>query len=158
MNRLPVVIAGTNCLSGVTTWAKHLRDALEGHPRYDVKLLHIVPEPHESVDARDINVSSVEAAQQAIRNLAPLILLPNYMWELYLAGFEPGVSCIGMCHADSDEQYYRPLGWYEPTISQFIAVSPECSERLRERLPCRSEDITTLPVRNSGAAQDEPRG
>ena len=123
-----------------------------------MKLLHIVPEPHESVDARDINISSVEAAQQAIRNLAPLILLPNYMWELYLAGFEPGVSCIGMCHADSDEQYYRPLGWYEPTISQV-----HCRESRVLRAASRATALPKrrhyhAPLRNSGAAQDKPRG
>jgi glycosyltransferase involved in cell wall biosynthesis len=67
------------------------------------------------------------------------------MWELFLVGQEPGVRCVGMCHADDEEQYYRPLGWYEPIISKFIAVSRECNERLSERLPFRTSDIETLP-------------
>ncbi len=140
--KLPVVIAGTNCLSGVTTWADQLRDALADHPRYEVRLLYIGPD--EPADL-DIYAPTTAAAQQIVRSLAPAVLFPNYLWELYLTGFEPGVHCVGMCHADSDEQYYSPLTWYEPFITHFIAVSRECAERLTQRIACRAEDITTLP-------------
>jgi glycosyltransferase involved in cell wall biosynthesis len=142
MNRIPVVIAGTNCLSGVTTWAEHLRATLAGHPRYEVKLLQV---GEGDAGVSDIVVSSIDEAHRIVRDMAPLIMLPNYLWELYLAGFEPGVACLGMCHADNDEQYYRPLTWYEPMITQFVAVSRECSAHLRERLPFRADDVTTLP-------------
>lgn len=142
MNRLPVVIIGTNCLSGVTTWAEHLRATLADHPRYDVRLLHI---GDRGAGEQNILVPDVESAYKAVRDMAPLILLPNYMWDLYLAGFEPGISCLGMCHADSDEQYYRPLSWYEPMISHFVGVSPECSAHIKQRLSFRADDVTTLP-------------
>jgi glycosyltransferase involved in cell wall biosynthesis len=142
MSRLPVIIVGTNCLSGVTTWSEHLRAALADHPRYDVRLLHI---GEHGAGEENILVPDVEAAYRVVRSMAPLILLPNYKWELYLAGCEPGVSCLGMCHADSDEQYYRPLSWYEPMISQFIGVSPECSAHIKQRLAFRADDVTTLP-------------
>ena len=141
MSQLPVVIAGTTCLSGVTTWADQLRAVLADHPRYKLQLLNIGPE----TDGFDLCATTVEAAREVVRKLAPVILLPNYFWELFLSGFEPGVFCVGMCHADSDEQYYRPLSWYEPVIAKFIAVSRECTERLTQRIPCRSADITTLP-------------
>jgi glycosyltransferase involved in cell wall biosynthesis len=142
MSKLPVVIAGTNCLSGVTTWADQLRAALADHPRYEVRLLYIGPgEPADF----ELHAPHIAAAQQLVRTLAPVILIPNYLWELYLVGFEPSVYCVGMCHADSDEQYYTPLSWYEPVISRFIAVSRECSERLAQRITCRAQDITTLP-------------
>ena len=142
MNRIPVVIAGRDCLSGVTTWAEHLRSTLAYHPGYEVKLLHV---GDEGGAGHDIQVKDVDEAYRTVCDMAPLILAPNYVWELYMAGFEPGVACLGMCHADSDEQYYRPLSWYEPTISHFIAVSSECGARLKDRLPFRADDVTTLP-------------
>lgn len=141
MARVPFIIAGTNCLSGVTTWAEHVRTVLAGHPRYEVKLLQVgagTAVPH------DLHVETIDQAHRLIRDMAPAIVAPNYLWELYLAGFEPEIACLGMCHADSDEQYYRPLSWYEPTISQFIGVSRECTAHIRERLPFRAGDVTTL--------------
>jgi glycosyltransferase involved in cell wall biosynthesis len=129
-------------LSGVTTWADQLRASLANHPRYEVKLLYVGTEEPEGFD---LHVPTLESAHQLVRQLAPAILVPNYLWELFLTGFEPGVHCVGMCHADSDEQYYSPLSWYEPLISKFIAVSQECSKRLVEHLPFRAEDVTTLP-------------
>lgn len=143
MRKLPIIIAGTNCLSGVTTWADQLRAAMARHPNYVVKLLYIGPERHPG--DFDIVVDSAEAAHHAVRALAPAVVLPNYMWELFLTAFEPGIHCVGMCHADSEEQYYRPLTWYEPFISKFIAVSRECADRLRECTPHRSSEIATLP-------------
>jgi glycosyltransferase involved in cell wall biosynthesis len=143
MRKLPVIIAGTNCLSGVTTWADQLRSALADHPRYEVKLLYIGPERHPV--GVDIVAESTYAAHHAVRKLAPAIVFPNYMWELFLVAFEPGIHCVGMCHADSEEQYYRPLTWYEPFVSKFIAVSRECTARLAECLPHRASEITTMP-------------
>jgi glycosyltransferase involved in cell wall biosynthesis len=140
--RLPVFIAGTNCLGGVTSWADQLRTALADHPRYDVRTLYVGP---DKTCHADICVRNAQDAHEAVRKMAPAILIPNYIWSLYLAGFEPGVKCVAMCHADDVDQYYRPLGWYEPTITKFIAVSKECSERLAERIPCRSSDIEMLP-------------
>lgn len=140
--RLPVIIAGTNCLGGVTSWADQLRTVLADHPRYDVRTLYVGPNADECADIRAKNLQD---AHDEVRKMAPAILIPNYLWSLYLAGFEPGVKCVGMCHADDMDQYYRPLGWHEPTITKFVAVSKECSKRLVERIPCRSTDIEMLP-------------
>lgn len=143
MSRLPVIVAGTNCLGGVTTWGAVLRGLLADHPRYVVRLLH-VGRGRDQGDF-DLAARTVADAERLVRELAPAILVPNYVWELYLAGFTPGVKCIGMCHADDDEQYYRPLSWYEPLVTKFIAVSPECGVRLADRIPCRGQDIAVLP-------------
>ena len=143
MNRkLPVIIAGFNCLSGVTTWADQLRAALANHPRYDVRLLFVGPEGSGNYD---ILAADIEEAQQIVRSVAPAIVIPNYVWELFLSGFEPGIKCVGMCHADNEDQYYRPLGWYEPLVTKFVAVSRECNEHLASRMSCRTDDIATLP-------------
>jgi glycosyltransferase involved in cell wall biosynthesis len=140
--KLPVIIAGFNCLSGVTTWADQLRAALADHPRYDVRLLFV---GREASGNYDILASDIEEAQQIVRSMAPAIVIPNYVWELFLTGLEPGIQCLGMCHADNEDQYYRPLGWYEPVISKFIAVSQECNDHLTKRLTCRAHNIATLP-------------
>lgn len=140
--RIPLVIAGTDCLSGVTTWADQLRVALADHPRYDVKSLFIGDDAPESCD---LAVASVEDGLQLLRRMSPAIVMPNYIWPLYLAGLERGIRCIGMCHADDEDQYYRPLSWYEPVISKYIAVSRECDARLTQCMPYRAGDIETLP-------------
>jgi len=88
---------------------------------------------------------SIESAIQLVRQHAPAILVPNYVWSLYLAGLEHGIRCVGMCHADSVVEYYRPLSWYEPVVSKFIAVSKECTERLSQCVSNRTDDIETLP-------------
>ena len=140
--KTPVIIAGTNCLSGVTSWADQLRTAFADHPRYEIKTLYIGPEENASAD---IAARTLEEAHQTICQMAPAILIPNYVWPLFFAGFEPGIRCIGMCHADDVTQYYRPLSWYEPAIAKYIAVSSECRQRLAEHVPCRTEDIAMLP-------------
>ena len=63
MRKLPIIIAGTNCLSGVTTWSDKLREALANHPRYAVKLLYIGPE--KRLPGYDIAVDSTPAAHEA---------------------------------------------------------------------------------------------
>jgi glycosyltransferase involved in cell wall biosynthesis len=140
--KLPVIIAGTNCLSGVTSWADQLREAFADHPRYDVQSLYVGPEPTENAD---LAARTLDDAHALVCQMAPAILIPNYVWDLYLAGLEKGVRCVGMCHADNEEQYYRPLGWYEPVIAKFIGVSQECADQLAGRIPSRSHDIAMLP-------------
>ena len=143
MNRkLPVIIAGTNCLSGVTSWADQLRTALSGHSRFDVRTLYTGPEVNDNAD---FAVRDLHEAHEVVRKMAPAIVIPNYVWPLFLTAFEPGVRCVGMCHADSDDQYYRPLSWYEPIIAKYVAVSRECDQRLKQYVPCRAEDVTMLP-------------
>lgn len=140
--RTPVIIAGTNCLSGVTTWADRVRAALTNHPRYHVQLLHVGTE--ERSDA-DIVVPTVDDACTLLRGMTPAIVIPNYIWSLFLSGFDYGIRCIGMCHADSEEEYYRPLGWYEPAVAKYIAVSQECDARLKGFVPIRKHDVEMLP-------------
>jgi glycosyltransferase involved in cell wall biosynthesis len=141
--KLPVIIAGTSCLSGVTSWSDQLCTALADHPRYDVQSLHVGPEAPEK--NCDLTARTLDEAHRAVCDLAPAIVIPNYVWSLFLTGFEPGIRCVGMCHADSEDQYYRPLGWYEPAIAKYVAVSKECSERLTKCVPYRAPDISMLP-------------
>jgi glycosyltransferase involved in cell wall biosynthesis len=93
----------------------------------------------------DIYARTVKLAAKLVGRLAPAIVLPNFVWELFQVGLNPQIFCIGMCHSDNDDEYYRPLSWYEPCITKFIAVSVECGQRLSARVPFRTQDITTLP-------------
>jgi glycosyltransferase involved in cell wall biosynthesis len=146
--RMPVVLAVTECVSGVTTWSQRLREEFAGHPRYDLQLLHVrhpLDLSNIHTPGYDLYASNIDEARAVIRELAPVVLVPNYVWELHLASCEPGVSCLGMCHSDSLQEYYLPLTWYEPNITHFIAVSPECAAGLTARIPFRAGAITTLP-------------
>lgn len=143
MGRTLVLVAGTNCLGGVTSWASVLRREFTDHPRYDVRLLYVGR--GRDTAGFDFVARSVNEAEVLIRGLAPVVVLPNYIWELFQVAHLPGVKCIGMCHADDDEQYYRPLTWYEGLATRFIAVSSECGIQLANRNPCRSSDIDVLP-------------
>lgn len=140
--RAKVIVAGTNCLGGVTTWADRLRTALADHPRYDVQSLYVGREANSTAD---IAAPTLDQAYEILRNLAPAIILPNYLWPLFLLGLEPGIRCIGMCHADDVTEYYRPLSWYEPAIAKFITVSKECAQTLAQHVAFRRHDISTLP-------------
>jgi glycosyltransferase involved in cell wall biosynthesis len=145
MNRIPVILAGLDCLGGVTTWMKQLRASLARHPRYDVRLMHIELPLNPPPPDFDLHAKSVDHAREIIRELAPAVVIPNYVWDLYLSACDPGVKCLAMCHSDSDEEYYRPLAWFEPLVSHIIAVSPECRRGVSEQLPRRAGDVTLLP-------------
>jgi len=139
--RIPVVIATGNIVSGVTSWAMELRRAFAGHPRYEILLLNYRGEKSK---AFDLHASEPEEAADLLHRVAPLAFVPNYHWALYMAGMDPRIRIIGICHADSAEEYYDPLAWYEPLISTFVAVSPECARTLAGRIPARAGEIAVL--------------
>jgi len=140
--RIPVVIATGNIVSGVTSWAMELRRAFAGHPRYEILLLNYRGEKSK---AFDLHASEPEEAADLLHRVAPLAFVPNYHWALYMAGMDPRIRIVGICHADSAEEYYDPLAWYEPLISTFVAVSPECAAKLAGRIPARAGEIAVLP-------------
>jgi len=145
MVRIPVILAGLDCLGGVTTWMKQLRASLANHPRFDVRLMHIELPLNPPPPDFDLHARSVDHAREIIRSLAPAVVIPNYVWDLYLSACDPGVKCLAICHSDSDEEYYRPLAWFEPLASHIIAVSPECQRGVSHHLPRRAGDVTLLP-------------
>lgn len=140
--KLPVIFAGTNCLSGVTSWSDRLCATLANHPRYAAETLYV---GHETNHGCHRAVKNFDEAFTLLRQLAPAIVVPNYVWQLFLAGFEPNIRCLGICHADDFDQYYLPLRWYEPLVSKYIAVSRECTAKLADHVPWRTDDIITLP-------------
>ena len=140
--KIPVVIATGNIVSGVTSWAMELRRAFAGHPRYEILLLNY---KGEKSGGFDLHASGPEEAADLLHRASPLAFVPNYHWSLYMAGMDPRIRIVGICHADSAEEYYDPLAWYEPLISTFVAVSPECAAKLAGRIPARAGEIAVLP-------------
>ncbi len=146
--KIPVVLLLYDLLSGVNSWAFELRKVFADHPRYQVLLLNLLSESKKAdinVDIQNFEIA-MKTVSQILRERAPVIVVLNYAW--YLCEFIPpqdGIYYIGTCHADSEDEYYKPLTRYESHISKFIAVSPECAETLSQRIPHRAQDITMLP-------------
>lgn len=147
---IPVIIVGLDGISGVTAWSFRLRDAMKTHPRHRIILVN-ARETGNKLGRFDHTAPSQADMRSLLRELAPAVVLPNFIWPVFdvCAGLiDEGVDlrCIGFCRADSETEYYNPLDWYEPLITQFAAVSPECAARLALRLPHRRHDIATMPT------------
>lgn len=150
MNRIPVLVAVGDFASGVTSWAFRLRDACAAHPKYRVVLLNC-RKTGNKMGAFDADCFSLESARQYVQRQQSAILVPNFVFGLYALGAELAraghdLRIIGFCRADSEEEYYAPLRFFEPAITQFAAVSPECVARLGERIPHRTGDIALMPT------------
>lgn len=148
--RIPVLIALGDFASGVVSWAFRLRDAFAEHPRYEILLMNCRVTGN-NIGRFDIAAPSDAAVRAACRDHAPAVVVPNFVWDIFpiateLAETGPELRTIGFCRADSEEEYYTPLAWFDSVIAQFVAVSPECGRRLGERLPHRAGDITVLPT------------
>lgn len=148
--RIPVIIALGDFASGVVSWAFRLRDAFANHPRYEILLMNCYVTGNR-IGRFDLEATSDSALRTVLAERAPAIVVPNFVWdafpvcvEVVAAGAQ--LRTIGFCRADSEDEYYAPLDWFEPAIARFVAVSPECGKRLSERLPARSKDITVLPT------------
>jgi glycosyltransferase involved in cell wall biosynthesis len=148
-NRTRVIIALSNIVSGVVSWALRVRDELERSPEYEVKLLCVGSSRNESPQF-DVHLSSKPDIESFLRESCPAIIIPNYQWKIFdvaakLISEECDLKCVGYCHADSDQEYYTFLTHYAPVISQFVCVSTRCSDTLSTRLPARRAEMIVLP-------------
>jgi glycosyltransferase involved in cell wall biosynthesis len=148
-SRTPIIAATTPTLSGVTTWLYRLRDAFRDHPKYQVLLMQCFGAYDEKEPRFDLHAPTLPHVALQLKKYAPLIYIPNYLFEtlseipnLVNVGYD--IRCVGVCHSDTEVEYYNPLSWYEDIISQFIVVSPECHDKLTNMIPHREKDITTL--------------
>lgn len=147
--RVPVLVAVSPGVSGVVSWALRLHRALEDHPGYEILLLWCrAQEPPPGRPG--LAAPCREDAYRVLSAVGCGIVVPNAAFDLLdicgeLNRLGHGLSCVGFCRSDSEEEYYAPLEYYEPLISQFVAVSPECAQELSRRLPHRTGDIATVP-------------
>lgn len=148
--RIPVIIAVADGISGVMSWASRLKSVFKNHSRYNILLLGCRAKPNAD-NAFDFFAPDWKTAYEILHEIEPAIIVPNFIFDLIEISAElisqgKNIRCIGFCRADTDEEYYNPLSWYEPLISTFIAVSPECAEKLTERIPFRAQNIEVLPT------------
>lgn len=148
--RIPIIIAVMSGISGVMSWAFRLKKAFKNHPKYNILLFGCRVESNTNSDF-DIFAPDWKTAYKVLHELESAIIVPNFIFDLIeicaeLISEGKDIRCIGFCRADTDEEYYNPLSWYEPIISTFIAVSPECASKLTDRIPFRAQDIEVLPT------------
>ncbi len=141
--RIPIFICITNSVSGVTSWAFTVRNAFKDHPKYELFLVNLWYA--QKSDAFDFNPADLEEAQEIFHTFSPAIIIPNYNWSILHQLTNKNLAFIGMCHSDSEEEYYAPLHTHQESFAKFIAVSDVCGATLTQRLPDRGADIVMLP-------------
>lgn len=149
--KIPVVVALQDQVSGVKSWALRLREAFSGHPDYRILIL-LHGKNYSTDGARfDLHAPTEADIKKVLQSLDPVIVVPNWLYFIYpicarLIAERHDLKIVGFCRADDDEQYYNPLDWCEPLVSQFVAVSPECQKKLARRIPERESDISCIPT------------
>jgi glycosyltransferase involved in cell wall biosynthesis len=146
-SKIPIIVSITGGLGGITTWAFRLRDAFSNHPTYKILLMQsAVSQPSPGYD---LFAPTLKMAFENIKQFHQAIIIPNFSFELIpmcikLNQGGNDIRIIGVCHSDSEIEYYNPLSWFEPQIDQFITVSNKCDNELKRRIPHRASDITKL--------------
>jgi glycosyltransferase involved in cell wall biosynthesis len=150
MSRTPVYILLGDFASGVSSWAFRLRAAFEAHPRYAVRLVNC-HRTGNKLGRFDHEATTRPALQALFRRQCPALVVPNFVFEAFeivatLVEEGNDLHSIGFCRADSEEEYYQPLRFYEPVIHEFAAVSPQCMARLGDAIPQRKSNIACMPT------------
>jgi len=145
MEKINLIIwTGNTLIGGVDVWVKELRARLSGN-RYN--LITISDGYTFAGDEKvDIYIHSWSQLRKTLKNLSPAVVMPNWRHKVFgicakLNKEGAHLRCIGACHADSAEEYYKPLAWYESAISGFMAVSDGCARSLAGYIPGRKDDI-----------------
>ena len=145
--RIPVLLAISDILSGVDSWAKRLERAFREHPRYRVDLIAF-----NARSRHDPTFAAWATWEWQVRRILeraagrPCVVVPNYLWQFFSIAAEriergQRVATIGFCHSDSPKEYYEPLAFYEPIVSRFVAVSETCAARLRSTSRSNADSI-----------------
>jgi glycosyltransferase involved in cell wall biosynthesis len=143
-----IIWANSNNIGGVESWVITLKKALASSS-YNPILISDGSKIAQQ-EKTDIIVSSWSQTEDILKNLSPALVIPNYRYPVFgicaklrKQGYK--LSTLGICHADSYEEYYEPLNWYESAIDAFMAVSPVCTKNLIEHIPHRRQNIHYIP-------------
>lgn len=150
VTKIPVFVMLGDFTSGVTSWGFRLREAFQGHPVYRIHLVNCCKTGNR-MGRFDQEATSPEAVYRLLKRFPRAIAVPNFVFEAYPLCAQwvregHDLSTIGFCRADSEREYYEPLKYFEPAISQFAAVSPECKTQLAQYIPQRADDIAVMPT------------
>lgn len=157
-------------VSGVTTWALRLANALAARERPVGLLVHGEPAGaarleahlHQGVQVYDaaclegatglepaVRLYRAAAADLADRHGGPVVLSPNLRGDCYgvcaaLAACRAEVRLVGWQHSDI-EYDRRVLAHFAPVIERFVGVSDTIVSKLREALWERAGDVAGVP-------------
>ncbi|MFA5094561.1 MAG: hypothetical protein WC512_04885, partial [Candidatus Omnitrophota bacterium] len=140
--------AGNRTIGGVDTWVANLKKNVKSE-KYRIVTMGDFG-TFAGDQKVDINIYSWKQAEDMLLKLSPAVVVPNWKFPLFgvcarLMERGAALRTLGMCHSDSESEYYQPLSWYESAISKFIAPGPLCREELIKYLPYRKDDIIYLP-------------
>ncbi len=149
-HRPAVIVVVEDYLGGVKSWATRIRKVYEGHPEFNVLMLEVPVYAKTVTGSFHLCAPTLDDVYDVLSEIRPAIVVPNYAWEVFgvcARLIDEGVPLrtVGFCRTD-EEVYYGPLQWFEPIIAQFVCVSPECAQKLGERIPQRRADIHVLPT------------
>ena len=178
MNPWPLTISLPQgyTVSGVTTWAVTLADALANTGREVRLLFHVPHNDYEELPLgpgpgrrnlrviRAPRITDLAEWPQCVRiyrDLLPTILSPNLIAESYaiaatLASVHPdALRVVGWNHSDNPYDY-ACLSYYEPIVHRYLGVSRRCADELSRRVPHRTDHVRHLPY-GVPVVEDSPR-
>lgn len=148
-------------IGGVTTWSlgmvRRINEAgghgvLLNHPR--ANLQELAPQTYADVPIEPcysvLNLGNVRDNLEKYKSTLPATIIPNWSAETYglcarlSRTHASQMRVIGFCHT-YEAFYFWFLQYYEPIIHRFVAVSEECAQVLREKMPLRRNDIVVRP-------------
>lgn len=162
-------------VSGITTWAVRLANALSAAGRGVGLIVHQASAGHEAVcpiihpgvrvfdctGLPDLDEAAgdlspfMPAYAHAVRTLAgaarrPVVLSPNHLGDCYGIAAALCLSDPGLVRVVGYEHLLVPydthvLAHYEPVIARFVGVSDAIVRTLRETLPERVGDVRSIP-------------
>jgi glycosyltransferase involved in cell wall biosynthesis len=160
--RIAFALPAGTVVGGVETWSIATAERLRARGRDAVLLeypLDSPSHPHQLGVPPDVprvacltsNWGQIQPPNlAAYRSVLPALVVPNYSLEGY--GICATLSrrnaaqlrTVGFCHS-FQKVYFDMLVFYEPVLHKVVAVSEECAEVLRRRLPHRAGDIEVRP-------------
>jgi len=140
--------AGGSSIGGVNTWVSTYKKHLSDGPHAPIIMGDTAT--FSGGEKVDIVVSSWAEAEDALAKAAPAVVIPNYRFQLFgvcakLNKKGVNIRCLGMCHSDNEEDYYKPLKWYGSAAAKFIAIGQVCRDNLVKQIPHRKDDIFCVP-------------
>ena len=172
-HEVALVLPNGVCVGGTTTWVLNMASKLV-RAHVSVALLeHLVtgsspplPVPpgvrHFTINGqcpdRVKEVSEISCYVDSYSKVLPAAFVPNYGAGCYAAcasiSMKQPQSLRVIGYARSDQPYYYDLiQYYEPIIQDFVGVSSEITEKLKELMPHRKQDMFT----RSSAVDVPPR-
>ena len=81
--RTTVAILVEDYLGGVKSWASRIQNAYAQHPEFNVVLIECPVYSKRVTGAYPVTAETLEDLYEALRDLKPAVVVPNYNWEAF---------------------------------------------------------------------------